>query len=191
MAQPTSSRPPAEGAARAADSAARAADDTARAADDAARAADDAARAAREPEPVVVVQAPAVSTAYQGTYVPVIYQTMQAPIVYRRRRSRGKKKYSRGLKAPQKLEQDASRSVERVAEAVTDGIREYRDSRDRSARRKRDGAIKDVVRNVGRGLSEALDTGSRAPSDLTRRATMKRLTRVFVPPPFSYFMRGR
>jgi hypothetical protein len=168
-----------------------AADDAARAADNAARAADDAARAAAEPEPVVVVQAPTVSTAYQATHVPVIYETTQVPIVYRRRRSRGRKKYSRGLKAPQQLEVDASRSAERVADAVTDGIREYRDNRDRSARRKRDGAIKDVVRNVGRGVSEALDTGSRAPSDLTRRATLKRLTRTFVPPPFSYFLRGR
>lgn len=184
MAQPTSSRPAAEGAARAADGAARAADD-------AARAADDAARAAAQPEPVVIIQQPTVSTAYEGTQVPVIYQTMQAPIVYRRRRSRGSRKYSRGLKAPQQIERDASRATERVAQAVADGIAEYRDNRDRSSRRKRDGAIKDVVRNVGRGLSEALDTGSRAPSDLTRRATLKRLTRTFVPPPFSYFMRGR
>lgn len=175
----------------AAEGAARAADGAARAADDASRAADDAARAAAEPEPVVVIQQPTVATAYQATHVPVVYETMQAPIVYRRRRSRGNRKYSRGLKAPQQLERDASRSAERVAQAVADGIGEYRDNRDKSARRKRDGAIKDVVRNVGRGVSEALDTGSRAPSDLTRRATLKRLTRTFVPPPFSYFLRGR
>lgn len=171
MAQGTGSRSSAEGAAQAADGAARAAEG--------------AAWAAAAAEPAV----------YE-TERPVVYE-VRRPIVYevtRGRNRKRKKKYSRGLKDPQKLEQDASRATERVAYAVADGIAEYRDNRDRSARRKRDGAIKDVVRNVGRGLSEALDKGSRAPSDLTRRATTKRLRRTLVPvmpPPFSYFMRGR
>ncbi len=118
---------------------------------------------------------------------------IERPIVYEKTRNkkRGKRKYSKNLKDPQKLEVDATRSANRVARAVADGISEYRGERNKSARRKRDGAIKDVVRNIGRGLSEALDTGSRAPSDLTRRATTKRLSRLLiVPPPFSYFMRG-
>jgi hypothetical protein len=123
---------------------------------------------------------------------PILYETVQAPIVYERKRSNGKRKYSRGLKDPQKLEEDGSRAAERVTQAVADGISEYRDQRDKSARRKRNGAIKDAVRNTGRGLSEALDTAARAPSDLTRRATAKRLQRtLLVPPPFSYFLRGR
>lgn len=171
MAQGTGSRSAAEGAAQAADGAARAAEG--------------AAQAAAAAEPVV----------YE-TERPIVYE-VRRPIVYevaRRGKRKGKKKYSRGLKDPQKLERDASRAAERLADAVADGISEYRDSRDRSARRKRDGAIKDVVRNAGRGLSEALDTGSRVPSDLTRRATAKRLSRMMrpvMPPPFSYFMRSR
>lgn len=169
MAQGTGSRSAAEGAAQAADGAARAAEG--------------AAQAAAAAEPVV----------YE-TERPIVYE-VRRPIVYevtKGKKRKGKKKYSRGLKDPQKLERDGSRAAERVADAVADGIAEYRDSRDKSARRKRDGAIKDVVRNVGRGLSEALDTGSRAPSDLTRRATAKRLRRMMpVMPPFSYFMRGR
>jgi hypothetical protein len=118
---------------------------------------------------------------------------IERPIVYERRGGKGKKrKYSKGVKDPQKLEVDASRALSRIADAVADGVVEYRRERNKSARRKRDGAIKDAVRNIGRGLSEALDTGARAPSDLTRRATTKRLSRLIVlPPPFSYFTRGR
>lgn len=165
MAQPTSSKSAAEGAAQAAEGAARAAEG--------------AARATAEPEPVVL-------------HEPVVYDRLQVPIVYERKRSKGKKKYSRGLKDPQKLEVDASRAAHRIARAVADGFSEYRSERDKSARRKRNGAIKDAVRNTGRGLSEAIDTAARAPRDLTRRATTKRLSRLFmVPPPFSYFLRCR
>jgi hypothetical protein len=110
----------------------------------------------------------------------------QQPIVYeRKKRKKGKrkKKYSRGLKEPQRLERGVSRAAERIARAVANGFSEYRDRRDWSARRKRDGAIRDAVRNVGRGLEEAISTAARVPTDLTRRVSVRRLTRL-VPLPF-------
>src|SRR6476661_3333750 len=77
--------------------------------------------------------------------------TGQPPVVYEKRTKKGKrkKKYSRGLKEPQREERRVSRAAERIAQAVVDGLSEYRDRRDKSARRKRDGAIKDAVRNAG------------------------------------------
>jgi hypothetical protein len=165
MAQTTSSRSAAEGAAQAAEGAAQAAEGAARA---------------------------TAETQSARAQAPVVYDRLQAPIVYERKRSKGKRKYSRNVKDPQKLEVDASRAAHRLARAVADGFSEYRSERNKSARRKRDGAIKDAVRNTGRGLSEAIDTAARAPRDLTQRATTKRLSRLLiVPPPFSYFMRGR
>jgi hypothetical protein len=132
------------------------------------------------------------SLTVSATETPVV---IERPVVYERKRSKGrrkKKKHSRGWKEPQQLEEDASRAVNRLANSVADGIGKYRERRDNSARKKRDGAIKDALRNTGRGLTKALDKAARAPSDLTRRATSKRISRVFiVPPPFSYFMRGR
>ena len=112
------------------------------------------------------------------------------PIVYEYRKKRGKKRYSKGKKDVQILERGFSRSLERVADAVGDGLGRYRRRRNRSANRKKDGAIKDFVKNVGRGTEKALRTGSKAPTDLTRRVTWKRLkraTRLPVPaPPFLY-----
>jgi uncharacterized protein DUF6312 len=109
------------------------------------------------------------------------------PIVYERRKRKGKgkkKKYSRGTKATQQFERDAWRGVERLAQAVADGVSEYRDRNDKSGRRKRDGAIKDFPKNAGRGLEEAISTASRVPSDITRRLTSRRLTRLVTTPPF-------
>ncbi|HET9767589.1 MAG TPA: hypothetical protein VFS60_12120 [Thermoanaerobaculia bacterium] len=113
------------------------------------------------------------------------------PIVYEYRKRRGKKRYSKGTKDIQVCERGFSRSLERVADAVADGFGRYRRRRNRSANRKKDGAIKDFVRNVGRGAEKALRTGSKAPTDLTRRVTWKRLRRATrsVIPPVPFFVR--
>ncbi|HSS75633.1 MAG TPA: hypothetical protein VLV54_02710 [Thermoanaerobaculia bacterium] len=110
----------------------------------------------------------------------------QQPIVYERKKKKGKrkKKYSRGLKEPQRLEKGISRAAERIADAVADGFSEYRDRRDKSAGKKRDGAIKDAVRNVGRGLEEAIGTAAKVPTDLTKRMSGRRLTRMVPLPLF-------
>jgi hypothetical protein len=173
MAQATSSK-------AAADDAARAADDAARAADGAARAAEDAAQVAAGPDPVV----------YE-TQRPIVYEVAyQRPIVYEvRKKRRRKKKYSSGLKDPQKVEQGLSRSVERVAHAVADGFTRYRRRRNNSARKKRDGAIKDVCRNVGRGAETAIRRAAKAPTDLTRKLSFRRVTRLLVPPLLPRFLR--
>ncbi len=150
-----------------------AADGAAQAADGAAQAADGAARAA----------AAARNVARQDT-LDLDRPTIRRPIVYKRRKSGGrrKKKYSRGLKDPQKAERGISRAAERLARAVTDGLSEYRKKTNRSARRKRDGAIRDAVRNVSRGLREGLSTAAKAPTDFSRNVTTKRLSRLVLPP---------
>ncbi|MBW8875649.1 MAG: hypothetical protein JF614_11860 [Acidobacteria bacterium] len=171
MAQSTSSK-------SAADDAARAANDAARAAAGAARAAEGAANAAADTDPIVYeVQKPVVYEV--ATQRPIVYEVRKGR---KGRKGRRKKKYSRGLKAPQKVEQGLSRSAERLAEAVADGLTRYRRRENRSARKKRDGAIKDALRNIGRGAEKALRTGSRAPTDFTKRLSVKRLTRFCIPP---------
>ena len=124
----------------------------------------------------------AAATATAAAAEPTI---LPRPIVYEGRKKKKKKRYSRGLKSPQKLEQGVSRAMERLAEAVADGLSEYRRSRNKSAQKKRDGAIKDALRNVGRGAEEALRTGAKAPTDLTKRMSARRLTQLVVPPQYS------
>lgn len=168
MAQQTTSSKPASDTAQATADAARAADDAARAADDAARAAD---RSARTTDQLVVQR-------------PEVYQTFQRPIVYevtRGKKRRGKRKYSRGLKDPQRVEEGVARSLEELTDGIAAGTRKYRRRRDDSARRKKDGALKDGLRNLGRGTETALRRASRAPTELTRPLTLKRVRRLLVP----------
>ena len=94
--------------------------------------------------------------------------TAQPPIVIKLKGKRKKRKYSEGLESIQSSEVALTRGANRLAEAVSEGIREYRVSRDRSSRKKRDGMIVDYVPNVGRGISEGIRRGSRLPLDVAR-----------------------
>ena len=163
MAQPTSSKAAAD--------AAHAADDAAHAADDAARAAD---RSARRDQ--VIVQRP------------IVYEPFGRPVVYEVARGRGKRKYGRGRKDPQRVEEGITRSLEEFTDGVAAGVNKYRRRRDYSARKKRDGAMKDGLRNIGRGLETALRRSAKAPTELTRPLTLRRVTRL-LPLPFPRFMR--
>lgn len=162
MAQATGSKSAAEGAAQAAEGAAQAASGAAQAAADADRAA-----------------------------VPIVYEPLQRPIVYEvRKGGKGrKKKYSRGLKDPQKVAEGTARASERLAQAAADGIGTFRRRSNNSSRKKRDGAIKDALYNFARGAEDALTTAAKAPTDLTRRRrlTVRRLRRLVIPPLPGFF----
>ena len=91
-------------------------------------------------------------------------------VVEVRKQKKGKKKYARGLKRPAKLGESMTRASERVARAVASGLRLYRKRSDRSARRRRDGAVRDVVRNAARGISRVMARSAKAPLDVGKRA---------------------
>ncbi|MDB6038988.1 MAG: hypothetical protein JWM99_2829 [Verrucomicrobiales bacterium] len=78
-----------------------------------------------------------------------------------------KRKYSRGpLRALQELEKGLSSSARKLADAVQKGIEEYEDARDKSSTNKKDGALRDMLRNQSKALRIALPIAAEAPSDL-------------------------
>lgn len=79
-----------------------------------------------------------------------------------------KRKYTKGLQSIQMSEVALTRGANRLADAVSEGIREYRESRDRSSHKKRNGMLVDYVTNVGKGVSKAVRGGSRIPYDLAQ-----------------------
>jgi hypothetical protein len=98
-------------------------------------------------------------------------QSAGPPIVVNVRKKRNKKKkreFSRGLQSIQETEVGLTRAANRLADAVADGLREYRRSRDRSSKRKSDGIVVDYVPNVARGLSETIRVASLIPYDLAQ-----------------------
>jgi len=109
---------------------------------------------------------------------PVQY-VLTTPIVYdfRRRDGKGKKKYSRGLKDIQRLEDGLSQAARRLGRATERGLGTYRRRRNKSARRKKDGAIRDGLENVSIGFGRALRVASDAPYDVARKVNSKKFSR--------------
>ena len=114
-----------------------------------------------------------------------VHEPLLRPIVYEVRsdgRGGRKKKYSRGLKDPQKVAEGSVRAAERLAQAATDGLGKFRKRCNNSSRKRRDGALKDGLRNLGRAMEEAMTTAAKAPTDFTRKVSVRRLTRIVLPP---------
>lgn len=96
-----------------------------------------------------------------------------APIVIERKKK--KRKYSRGpLRSLQELEQGLTSGARKLVKAVQKGLDEYEEARDESAGSKKDGALRDLLRNHSRALRVALPIAAEAPSDfLDTVANMK------------------
>jgi len=95
-----------------------------------------------------------------------------------RAKKRKKRKTSRGLRELQRLERRLSKAAHRSAHAVERGVAEYRRRRDRSAGKKRDGALWDMPRNSAEALATSLREASRVPVDLVRAVDTKTARRA-------------
>ena len=76
-----------------------------------------------------------------------------------------KKRYTRNLRPIQQLEVGVSKSHLRLAKAVTRGLNEWIDATETSARKRRDGGIKDSLKNSNKAMRKALRTAVQAPAD--------------------------
>jgi hypothetical protein len=93
------------------------------------------------------------------------------------RKKKKKKKFSRGMGGGQRAEVSLTRGAHRLAVAVEDALSTWRNERNRSSRNKRDGAIRDAVKNYGKALSKFGRHAAKIPEDLTE--SMPKLTRLF------------
>jgi transketolase len=102
------------------------------------------------------------------------------PIVleYKKKKNRKNKRYSAGLGDAQRLEEGMSKATRRLAQAVARGTDTYHKERQKSARRKRDGAIRDFVPNMAEGISTSLREASSVPADLARSTNTKGTRRL-------------
>lgn len=79
-----------------------------------------------------------------------------------------KRRYTKGLQSIQMSEVALTRGASRLADAVSKGILEYRESRDKSSLKKRNGMLLDYVTNWGKGISKGIRKASGLPYDLSR-----------------------
>ena len=104
----------------------------------------------------------------------------------KRKKKRGSSRSSRRL---EDIENRASKAFHRVTRAVNKGVRTYRDKRDKSERRRRDGALVDWYENAAVGISEAVANSSPVLTDFAkafntkgRRKQIRRFLRSFPVP---------
>lgn len=90
------------------------------------------------------------------------------PIVIDTKKKKKKKKYTKGLKDLQVSARRTSAVSSDVARSVAKGIKAYQNASKKSAGKKRDGALRDMGRNVAKGLSKSLRAASDVPSDLAK-----------------------
>lgn len=95
----------------------------------------------------------------------------QASKTYEKKKKRGSSRSSRRL---EDIENRATKSLRRVSKAVDRGVKIYREKRDKSERKRRDGALVDFYENVAVGMSETIANASPALPDLARAFNTKR-----------------
>lgn len=92
-----------------------------------------------------------------------------------------KRKYGRGRREVQVLERDLTKARRRMVNAVLKGIEKWESERDRSSRKRRDGAIVDVLRNSGKALSRTLEEASKLPEDVAKAFCKRKMRKVMMP----------
>jgi hypothetical protein len=124
---------------------------------------------------------------------------LERPIVVRLRKGRkkrGRKRYSRGFKDLQRWTYGGSRALYRLGNSLAAGFDSFSKRSSRSARRRRDGLLRDSLKNGARGFDRAAREAGRAPYEIARRISTRRYWRagrdfrgVLVPWPLSFFLR--
>jgi hypothetical protein len=81
-----------------------------------------------------------------------------------------KKKHrtSDGLRDAERFGHHASRASSRLTRAISRGFRTYEKERERSARKRRDGALRDVLENAALGLGATMRTASGVPYEVAQ-----------------------
>jgi hypothetical protein len=101
-----------------------------------------------------------------------------------------KRRYSAGLGTIQHLERGVTRSLETVSKGVARTFSEYSERSEKSARKKRDGALRDGIRNWTKALSKGMRVAGDAPYDFVKQVNrgpgskqVRDTVRLLTPPP--------
>jgi hypothetical protein len=120
--------------------------------------------------PVAPAAAPAPARATIRLGMPILYESPK--------KDKDKRRYSSRLKGVQRLEQGVARAAERITHGLAEGTAKYRKAADKSARKKKDGALKDAFKNVAKAGGKTMRIASKAPGDVTKKIKTRELIRV-------------
>ncbi len=117
--------------------------------------------------------------------IPEVGTEPTLPIIVKRvKTKKGKKKYTRGTKALQDLVLGASEAGFRASNSVSKGMKTFVKRTKKSSRKKRDGTIRDALRNASIAFGDGVSELGRVPQDLAKRISTRRAwktVRTFTP----------
>jgi len=109
----------------------------------------------------------------QGQARPLVYSADDLDLKGKKR-SGAKRGSSKTARRAEDIERRVSKAIRRVTRAADKGVSKYEDARDKSARRRRDGALVDIYENVAKGLSRAIAKATPATVDVAKALSTKR-----------------
>jgi len=102
------------------------------------------------------------------------------PVVFElRARTDGKRKYSKGTKDSQRFALGVSKAAYRTANAFADGLSTFSDRSSKSADKRRDGIVRDSLRNASKGFEDGLNELGKAPDEIASRISGRFLVKTF------------
>jgi hypothetical protein len=105
-------------------------------------------------------------------------------IVLRRDKKKNRDRYTEGTKSSQRLAFGISKAGYRVANSFAEGMNTFVKRSDDSRERRKDGFIRDSLRNASRGISDGFEELGKAPMEIADRIGTRqvwRIARTFTP----------
>ncbi|MDI1433112.1 MULTISPECIES: hypothetical protein [Polyangium] len=99
------------------------------------------------------------------------------PIVVRVKGSGKKRKYSRSLKGLQQSLHRSTKGGNRMVKAIAAGLKTYTKRADKSSKKRRDGMIRDILKNSAAGFGKTLSKSSKVPSLMAKSVSGKTVRR--------------
>jgi hypothetical protein len=104
---------------------------------------------------------------------------LRTPLVYSLKSRKRKKKYTSGTKGFQRLALGLSDALYRSSNSVSRAARTFSKRSNKSARKRRDGLVRDSLRNASRGFANGLTELGEAPYEVARRIPTGQVRRTF------------
>jgi hypothetical protein len=95
------------------------------------------------------------------------------------KRKRKKKKYTKGTKGAQRLTLGLSDALFRSANSLAKGAKTFSKRSKKSSRKKRDGLVRDSLRNASRGIADDFNELGKAPNAIAKRIGTGQVRRAF------------
>jgi hypothetical protein len=103
-----------------------------------------------------------------------------APLILElRKRNATNRKYSRGTRNSQRLALGVSKAAYRVSNSFAEGFWSFAERSDNSAHNRRDGMVRDSLRNGSKGIEKGFNELGKAPGEITRRISGRTVWRTF------------